>query len=30
MSLKVRKLDVQAGTLTIEADAKIENFPDAK
>ena len=29
MSLKVRKLDVQAGKLTIEADAKIEEFPDA-
>ena len=29
MSLKVRKLDVQAGTLTIEADAKIEKFPNA-
>ena len=29
MSLKVRKLDVQAGTLTIEADARIEKFPDA-
>ncbi|HEY9771124.1 MAG TPA: DUF2993 domain-containing protein [Coleofasciculaceae cyanobacterium] len=28
MSLKVRKLDVQAGKLTIEADAQIENFPD--
>lgn len=29
MSLKVRKLDVQAGKLTIEADATIEEFPDA-
>lgn len=29
MSLKVRKLDVQAGKLTIEADAEIEEFPDA-
>ena len=29
MSLKVRKLDVQAGKLTIEADATIEDFPDA-
>lgn len=27
MSLKVRKLDVQTGKLTIEADAKIEEFP---
>ena len=27
MSLKVRKLDVQAGKLTIEADAQIEEFP---
>ncbi len=30
MSLKVRKLDVQAGKLTIEADAEIEEFPDAR
>ena len=30
MSLKVRKLDVDAGKLTIEADAMIEEFPDAK
>ena len=29
MSLRVRKLDVQAGKLTIEADAMIEDFPDA-
>ena len=29
MSLRVRKLDVQAGKLTIEADATIEDFPDA-
>ena len=29
MSLKVRKLDVQTGKLTIEADAEIEDFPDA-
>ena len=29
MSLRVRKLDVQAGRLTIEADATIEDFPDA-
>ena len=29
MSLRVRKLDVQAGKLTIEADATIEGFPDA-
>lgn len=29
MSLKVRKLDVQTGKLTIEADATIEDFPDA-
>lgn len=29
MSLRVRKLDVQAGKLTIEADAEIEGFPDA-
>ena len=29
MSLRVRKLDVQAGKLTIEADAEIEDFPDA-
>ena len=28
MSLKVRKLDVQTGKLTIEADATIEDFPD--
>ena len=28
MSLKVRKLDVQTGKLTIEADAMIEEFPD--
>lgn len=28
MSLKVRKLDVQAGKLTIEADAQIHEFPD--
>ena len=30
MSLKVRKLDVQTGKLTIEADARVEDFPDAK
>jgi hypothetical protein len=29
MSLRVRKLDVQTGKLTIEADATIEGFPDA-
>lgn len=29
MSLRIRKLDVQAGKLTIEADAVIEDFPDA-
>ncbi|MEL6911066.1 MAG: DUF2993 domain-containing protein [Cyanobacteria bacterium J06598_4] len=29
MSFKVRKLDVKAGTLTIEADAEIREFPDA-
>ena len=29
MSLRVRKLDVQTGKLTIEADAEIEDFPDA-
>ena len=29
MSLRVRKLDVEAGKLTIEADAQIEDFPDA-
>ena len=30
MSLRVRKLDVEAGKLTIEADAEIEDFPDAE
>jgi LmeA-like phospholipid-binding len=29
MSLQVRKLDVQAGKLTIEADAVIKNFPNS-
>jgi len=29
MSFKVRKLDVKPGTLTIEADAEIREFPDA-
>ena len=29
MSLKVRKLDVNLGKLTIEADAEITNFPNA-
>ena len=29
MSLRVRKLDVETGKLTIEADAEIEDFPDA-
>ena len=29
MSLKVRKLDVDLGKLTIEADAEIKNFPNA-
>ena len=29
MSLKVRKLDVDLGKLTIEADAEIKNFPQA-
>ena len=29
MSLRVRKLEVEAGKLSIEADAVIENFPDA-
>ena len=29
MSLRVRKLDVKTGKLTIEADAEIEEFPDA-
>ena len=29
MSLKVRKLDVEAGKLTIEADTVIEDFPDS-
>ena len=29
MSMRVRKLDVQAGKLTIEANAKIVDFPDA-
>lgn len=29
MSLRVRKLDVNLGKLTIEADAEIKNFPDA-
>ena len=29
MSMRVRKLDVQAGKLTIEADATIVDFPDA-
>ena len=28
MSLRVRKLDVQTGKLTIEADAQIKEFPD--
>lgn len=29
MSLRVRKLDVDLGKLTIEADAEITNFPNA-